>query len=180
MGNDLREQLLKAGLVNKHQTRQAESENRKRKKGKQATPDVAAKQAAEATLSAKQAKDRELNRKREQARLEKAARAQVRELAEQNRQNKPAADIAFNVLAGKKIRKIYVTEEQRRALIAGRLGVVVIEGRSHIVPDKAAERVMELHAATPVYLQRPDTESDAKKGEDDPYADYKIPDDLIW
>jgi uncharacterized protein YaiL (DUF2058 family) len=70
-----------------------------------------------------------------------------------------------------------VTEPQLRALNAGELGVVQLDGR-YVLVD-AATLALAAEAFPPCVALRVDPGAPAA---DDPYADpkYQVPDDLVW
>ncbi len=118
MGNSLREQMLKAGLVSEAQVRDAKAKKKTRqaRKSKQSASapietDSAARQATRRQAD-KVARDRELNRKKETRRAQAALQAQVRELIGRHRVNDPNGDIAHHFVDGKRIKRVYVTQEQ--------------------------------------------------------------------
>src|SRR5690606_25175986 len=91
--------------------------------------------------------------------------------------NDAEADIARHFPYGGKIKRIYVNADQLKALNAGELGVVQLNGRYMLV---TAAHLAEAEAifAPSVALR---VDPDAPAG-DDPYADprYQVPDDLVW
>ncbi len=115
--------------------------------------------------------------KQEEARLRREARAKLAELLQDKALNDEAAEIARHFEYGGKIKRIYVTAEQLRALNAGELGVAQLNGRYLLV---AADVLAQAEAvfAPAVALK---VDPDAPAGED-PYADprYQVPDDLVW
>lgn len=128
----LREQLLKAGLVTEERVKQAERNTRKQshkvKKDKQEAKAVAARraEAERARREAEQHKreaDRELNRQREREKQRKASLGRVRQILDSQRQNDPDAEHLYNFQDGRKIRRVRVTDKQRKLLALGRLGI---------------------------------------------------------
>lgn len=116
-------------------------------------------------------------RKQEEARQRREAKAKLAELLQGQARNAADADIARHFGYGGKIKRIYVTEAQLRALNAGELGVVQLDGRYLLV-----SAVLLAQAETifpPAVALKVDPNAPA---EDDPYADpqYKVPDDLVW
>jgi len=115
--------------------------------------------------------------KQEEARLRREAKAKLDELIKDKGLNDPNADIARHFPYGGKIKRIYVTADQLKALNAGQLGVLQQNGRYLLV---TAELLAEAEAifAPAVALK---VDPDAPAG-DDPYADpmYQVPDDLVW
>ncbi|RBC29789.1 DUF2058 domain-containing protein, partial [Xanthomonas oryzae pv. oryzae] len=115
--------------------------------------------------------------KQEEARLRREAKAKLEELLKDKGLNDAAADIARHFPYGGKIKRIYVNADQLRALNAGELGVLQLNGRYLLV---TAEVLAEAEAvfAPSVALK---VDPNAPAGED-PYADpkYRVPDDLVW
>ena len=115
--------------------------------------------------------------KQEEARLRREARAKLAELLQGKALNDEAAEIARHFEYGGKIKRIYVTAEQLKALNAGELGVVQVNGRYLLV---AATVLAEAEAVfAPAVALKVDPHAPA---EQDPYADpqYQVPDDLVW
>ncbi|TKS54079.1 DUF2058 family protein [Luteimonas yindakuii] len=115
--------------------------------------------------------------KQEEARLRREARARLATLLEGKALNHADADIARHFEYGGKIKRIYVTAEQLRALNAGELGVAQLNGR-YLLVTAAVLAEAEAVFAPSVALR---VDPDAPAG-DDPYADpmYQVPDDLVW
>jgi uncharacterized protein YaiL (DUF2058 family) len=115
--------------------------------------------------------------KQEEARKRREARAKLAELVKDKSLNDQAADIARHFPYGGKIKRIYVNEAQLKALNAGELGVLQIEGR-YLLVDAALLAEAEAIFAPAVALK---VDPNAPAG-DDPYADpkYQVPDDLVW
>jgi uncharacterized protein YaiL (DUF2058 family) len=97
-------------------------------------------------------------------------------MVQKNRQSKGAGDIAYNFTHGGKIERIYVSAAVQGHLMAGRLVIVCHGGSTDLVPRTIADKISERDASLVVRVARTSSEVDA----DDPYADFKIPDDLMW
>ena len=115
--------------------------------------------------------------KQEQARQRREARAKLEALLKDKALNQPDAEIARHFPYGGKIKRIYVTADQLKALNAGELGVVQLNGRYLLVSAAVlaeAETVFAQSVALKVDPNAPVQE--------DPYADpkYQVPDDLVW
>ena len=81
-----------------------------------------------------------------------------------------------NKTTKKEIKRIFMTTEVRKHLINGQLALVVLEGHYELVPKAVAEKIRLRDESVIVVLnEKQDTEN-----EDDLYADYQIPDDLMW
>jgi len=115
--------------------------------------------------------------KQEQARQRREARAKLAEFLVGKGLNDPAAEIARHFDYGGKIKRIYVNEAQLKALNAGALGVLQLDGR-YVLVDAAVLAEAEAIFAPAVALK---VDPDAPSA-DDPYADpqYQVPDDLVW
>lgn len=121
-------------------------------------------------IAAEAERQREAQRRRE-------GKLKLSELLKTAALNDPAAEIARHFEYGGKIRRIYVTTEQLRALNAGELAVVQQGGRYHLVSlQHAAEAEALLPGALALKVE-PGVPS-----ADDVYADprYQVPDDLVW
>ncbi|MBV1790044.1 DUF2058 domain-containing protein [Marinobacterium sp. D7] len=176
MAISLQDQLLKAGIANKQQAKKAKQQKKKEKKG-QATVNTGDQQAAlEAARKAKADRDRELNRQREAEQAQKAATAEVRQLLEQHAVRLPAnGETRYNFVHDKTIKSLWIDEALLKQLARGQLLIAFFDGRYQAIPAEIGDRITQRLAG--VVLPRPETEQPA---EDDPYAEYQIPDDLMW
>ena len=187
--SSLQEQLLKAGLVDENKIKQAAREKQKRGKqtrktaGKSAAaqPD-ANKKAAEKSHAQRVARDRALDDKRKQGQEQKEIAAQVRQLIDTNKIDRSKGEIPYSFVYRKKIKKMYIGETEKNDLTNGRLAIVTTvinhEGRRfELVPMEVARKIAERDPETVIELNQQDGSAST---EDDPYADYKIPDDLTW
>ncbi|MFZ6846588.1 DUF2058 domain-containing protein, partial [Undibacterium sp. RuTC16W] len=117
---------------------------------------------------------RELNAQRDAAASQKAILAQIVQLVQKNRQSKGTGDIAYYYTHGTKIDKIYVSAEVQTHLIAGRLVIVCLDGKTELLPRIIADKIAERDASIVIQVKKTTTEIDA----DDPYAAFQIPDDF--
>ncbi len=181
MGNSLRDQLLKAGLVDKQKLKQVEREKHKQARQRRSGGAAAnaGKQQADRALAEKAARDRELNRQRAAQAERKAIEAQIRQLIEANRLPKNDGDIAYNFLDGTKVRRLYVTAATHQQLVHGKLAIAKLNGRYDIVPKDVADKIRQRDAAYVVERQGQGQEPQPPDA-NDPYADYQVPDDLMW
>ncbi len=178
MGNSLQDALIKAGLADAKQARRARSDrqSKKSKKSRQEPVISESAHAARQSLARKAARDRELNDQRRARAERKALRAQIRQLIEQHRLARDEGELGYHFQDNRKIRKIYVTSAIHEDLVAGRLDIVKLEGRYDVVPPDVAEKIRDRDASCVVRRKEPESET----APDDPYADYKVPDDLMW
>lgn len=175
----LQEQLLKAGLVDKTKVKLANQDKSKQKKVERRTGTQSVDETRLAALETQRKnaeRARELNAQRDAAATQKAITAQIAQMVQQNRQHKGNGDIAYNYTHGSKIERIYVSAAVQAHLMAGRLVIVVLGGVTELVPRVIADKIAERDASLVVRVNKASTEVD----EDDPYAAFQIPDDLMW
>lgn len=180
MGNSLQEQLLKAGLVDERKLKQAQTQKRKKLKrerhGEATAPDPAIEQRRR-EQAAKAERDRELNRQRQESTQRKAARAQILQLIETHKLPREGGELAFHFREQDKIKRIYVTADQQQALSRGKLVVVALKQGHELVPAEIGDRILERNPEWKVSRCGDNAEPD---GEDEYYARFQVPDDLIW
>ncbi|GAA0851217.1 DUF2058 family protein [Marinobacter szutsaonensis] len=175
----LQDQLLKAGLADEKKAKAIRSEKRKQRKQQP----KGAVQVNEAEIRARQAReekaerDRQLNLQRQKEAEKKAIQAQIRQLVETNRLDRSRGETSYQFVDGKKIKKILVDDTMVDQLSRGRLAVVRLGENYDVVPEKVARKIMERDEGAIVVLH--DRKKD-DQGDDDPYAGYEIPDDLMW
>lgn len=175
----LQDQFLKAGLVDKNKAKQANHEKAKQKKVELKTGTQTVSEAREAALELQRKnaeKARAANAQRDAAATQKAIVAQIAQMVNQNRQGKGNGDIAYNFTHANKIERIFVSAAVQGHLVAGRLVIVRLNGQTELVPRVIADKIAERDASMVVRVNKASTEVD----EDDPYAAFKIPDDLMW
>jgi len=183
MAGSLQDQLLNAGLIDQKKAKQAKTDKRKkakkakaaRKSGLEVEVDNTQEKLEQARKE-KQQRDLELNKARDAERAVKATAAEVRDIIRQHAIEIPDnAEVPYNFVEEKKIKKIYITEEQQGQLIRGQLAIAILEDSHRLIPDVMAEKIEQRLPEMVIRIQ-PEEEPD----EDDPYADFKIPDDLMW
>ena len=179
MAISLKDQLLKAGLVDARKISTAVKEKHKQEKQqhkhKIETIDET-KANAQKAREEKAERDRQLNFERDEQLRHKAIIAQIKQLIEVSRLSRDGAEIAYNFTDGTKIKKILVTDEMLNQLSNGRLAIVKFDEQYSVVPKSVAEKI-KLRDASYVIVSNVLQQTDDA---DDPYAEYKIPDDLMW
>jgi hypothetical protein len=177
----LQDQLLKAGLVDKKKAQKAQKvkheQAKLKRKNKIETVDEA-RLAAQKAQAEKVERDRQLNLQRKQEAEQRAITAQIRQLIEMNRQEKGTGDITYNFTDGSKVTHIYVDERQQRQLGNGHLAIVRLDGHYEIVPSTVSEKIALRDESYLVYCNKGKAETVVD--EDDPYAEFQVPDDLMW
>jgi hypothetical protein len=179
MSISLRDQLLKAGLVNQKQAKQVSKDKQKEQrlvhKG-QIEADDSQKRAAQDAMAEKAKRDQELNRQQQEKVELKARTAQVKQLIEVSRLPKLTTEDYYNFVDDKKVKRISVNALMRNKLSSGSLAIVHHGGAYEIIPREAALKIQERDPRRVVLLNTPTEAPDA----DDPYAAYQVPDDLMW
>ena len=77
----------------------------------------------------------------------------------------------------KKIKKIYVTDDQQSKLERGLLALAVLDDNFMVIPVPVAKKIAE---RKPEVIVMQNNNSEESTDEEDWYADYQIPDDLMW
>lgn len=179
MSLSLRDQLLKAGLVNEKQAKQAAKQQQKQtrlEKKNQVEKDDTLRQAALQAQAEKAARDQELNRQQQEKVDQKARAAQIKQLIETSRLPKLTTEDYYNFVDEKKVKRLSVNAMMRDKLSRGSLAIVRHGGGYEVIPRDAALKIQERDPRRVVLLNTQVDEPDA----DDPYAAYKVPDDLMW
>ena len=184
----LQEQLLKAGLTTKQKARQANTDKRKKNKQKRsgAKVEVSVEEQVKNSVNEakleKQRKDQELNAARQKALAEKEASLRIRQILEHHQITEIDGEMTYNYTFENKVKKLHVDEKTHGALSNGRLAVCGLtsdndEPSVFVVTQETADKVAELEPS--VVLVRNDR-TEEQVDEDDPYAEFQIPDDLMW
>jgi len=179
MGNSFGDQFLKAGLVNKTRLSKAQKSKSRQQKLKQKQKIevvdeavVAARQAA----AEKAARDRELNLRQKAEAEHRAVQAQVRQLIELNRVPRDGGDVGYHFQDGTSIRKIFVSDDVHDKLGLGLLTIARYDDGYEVIPSVVADKIRQRDESCILG----NATMQPQGGEDDPYADYKVPDDLMW
>ena len=187
MSNSLRDALLNAGVITKEkadkaagsQRRKAHQSQKQSKKARTAAPDpTSAKARAAQAHTEKVARDKELNRKRDEAKARSELGQRMAEMIKSSAVNDPAAEIPHNFVEGRHVRRLYVTAEQHKALLAGTMAIAPVGKRHYLIDAETMEKVQRMNPEQKLYLFK--EEDSQTPAEDDPYAGYEVPDDLMW
>ncbi|CNI71960.1 DUF2058 domain-containing protein [Yersinia intermedia] len=174
----LQEQMLKAGLVTSKKMAKVQRTAKKSR--------VQAREAREAVEENKKVqleRDKELSEQQKHAALSKEYKAQVKQLIEMNRINISKGNIGFNFTDNNLIKKITVDKTTQAQLISGRLAIarLVVDNSSEseyaIIPASVADKIAQRDANSIVLNS---VLSQEEQDGEDPYADFKVPDDLMW
>lgn len=174
----LQEQMLQAGLVTSKKMAKVQRTAKKSR--------VQAREAREAVEENKKAqleRDKQLSEQQKQAVLAKEYKAQVKQLIEMNKIEIAKGDITFNFTDNNVIKQVMVDKLTQKQLISGRLAIARlpidnIEVNEYaIIPAVVADKITQRDANSIVLNN---ALSEEAQDEDDPYAEFKVPDDLMW
>lgn len=168
----LQEQMLKAGLIDKKKLKKVGKTTKKSR-----TQAKEAKAAVEENRVSQLEKDKTLNRQRDEEAQQKAFISQVKQLIEMNRLDRNHGDIGYNFTDGTTVKKIYVDKIIQTQLVNGRLAIARYLDGYEVIPAAVADKIA-LRDQESIVLNNVVDESIVD--EDDPYADFVIPDDLMW
>lgn len=180
MSNSFQDQLMKTGLVSKKQAHNAKKAKNQKSKQQRSTNEKAVDEAKikiQQDAENKAKLDRELNKKREDQARQKAISAEINQLVITNKLERGEnCEIVYNFEHNKKVKRIYVNEEMKQQIIQGKLGIVRIEGVYELVARPVAEKIQQRNEKRVILFDADEQVVD----ENDPYAEFQIPDDLTW
>ena len=180
----LQDQLLKAGLTTKQKTRQANSDKRKKNKQKrsgvehEATLQEQVQQDLAKAKADKLAKDTALNDEKKLQLNAKEQFLRIKQILDHHQIKNVFGDAIYNYTSDVKIKKLALDHYTHKALINGRLALCGLDDVTYIVTSETAEKLSKLD--NNIILVQNDKVEDEGLDESDPYADYQIPDDLMW
>lgn len=181
MSNSLFDQLKKTGLVDDKKAKKVKKEKYKTQKQQlkqhKETPSDEARLQAQKAQAEKAERDRQLNQQRQAEAERKAIAAQIKQLIESNRITERDGEVVYNFTDGNKVKRLHITEELHRQLGRGRLAIVRLGEGYELVPAPVADKIKQRDEHCVVFCDQPSSDN---SDEDDPYADYQIPDDLMW
>jgi uncharacterized protein YaiL (DUF2058 family) len=177
MANSFKDQLLKAGLVDRGRVNKEKREKPKNSiqhRRKASPTEQASGATAERAQSAE--RDRQLNLERKQAADKKALAAQLKQLIDANRLPRNDGEVAYNFTDNNKIQRLFVTAAMHKQITGGSLAIVKHDAQYDVVPAAIADKLRERDAASVVLYVDP---QQSATGRDDE-AEHPVPDDLIW
>lgn len=192
MAGSLQDQLLGAGLIKKQKAKNIQTAKKKAVKQSRANKTKLVDEAAELAKKAQQEqrlKSQKLNEQRKQEAEKRAILAQIRQIIEINSielaPKKMAEDdlTAYNFTDDGKIKTLYISPQNHDLISRGIIAIAKFqEGQQpsfHLVPANAAKKIQERDNSAIVLLNDATTQKD-QAIEDDPYAEFEVPDDLMW
>ncbi|GAB3510776.1 DUF2058 domain-containing protein [Pseudoxanthomonas daejeonensis] len=181
-GNPLQEQLLKAGLVKKSKLAEVAREQNKARHAKVPSGPSEIQREAERARAEKAERDRVLEAERKALARTAELRAQARQII-QDRKVPRSGEGEYRFTADGAIRTVLVSEDLRKKLSSGALVIARLDDRYELLPRVAADKVRERDPGMIVldHGQGAGNEAASATSEDDAYyAQFKVPDDLVW
>lgn len=175
--NALQAQLLKAGLVdNKKAKKLSKQAIHEKRTGDSTEAEIKAK--IEQAKQEKLAKDQAIEQEKKAALQEKELKAAIMQMINQHKIRDTDGEIAYQFIDDSKIKKVYLNQQIYNALVAGSL-VIARENDSYaFLPKALADRI---NAKMEGFIIVNNSEKNEQTtDEEDPYAAYVIPDDLMW
>lgn len=180
--NPLQEQLLKAGLVKKSKVAEVARAQDKARHGKGTAESNEIQRDAERLREEKAERDRALEAARKVESRLVEMRAQAKQIIQDKRLPR-TGESEYRFTADGAIRTLLVNDDLRRKLSAGTLVIARLGDRYELLPRAAGEKVRERDASLIVldHGQATGAEPAALSSEDDAYyAQFQVPDDLVW
>ncbi len=178
MSLSLKDQLLKAGLAKKPASKPSKKKKPPQVAKKNRNKPSEIQLRTQRAMLDKAKKDKRLNEQRQAEAAAKAKFAQIKQLVDNAKLDRKEGDTPYSFTLKKKVKKIYVTDEQQKQLSRDQI-VIISMGNEvfELVPKAVAKKISE---RADKYVVKNTNVSAATPSEDDPYADYQIPDDLTW
>jgi len=178
MGDTLQDQLRALGLARKTGTKtekptsQGRSTPRRPEQRSVGGPGDLSLDRAWALREQAERREAEAARQRKLAeeRRRREINQSIRSIVKEHRQNREDAEVARHFLYRGRIRKLYVTTEQQKALAQGELGIVHLSGAYHLLTREQTDAVLRISPEHVVDLD----------GASDEESDHPVPDDLLW
>ena len=178
MVSSLQDQLKNSGLVDDKKAKQLKRAKHKQEKLARKSKSPALderKQELERIKSTKTAKDRQLNQEKNAKAERVSINAQIKQLVEVNSIS-PDGEKKYSFADANKIKHLWISQQQVDQLSRGLIVIVRYAGKFALVPALVADKIGQRDPTAIVFR----AEKSTSVAEDDPYADYQIPDDLDW
>jgi len=198
MAGSLQDQLLGAGLIKKQKAKNIQTAKKKAVKQSRANNTELKDEAAELAKKAQdeqRRKSQELNKQRKEEAEQKSVIAQIRQIITLNSIEKSPKGTSeddlssYNFTHHNKIKTLYVSVKNHELISRGVIAIATLEGSDgdeyHLIPAEAAKKINERNSEAVILLndfvsKDKGTESESNQVEDDPYAGFEVPDDLMW
>lgn len=174
--NALQAQLLKAGLVDSKKAKKLSKQAQHAKRTGDSA-EIEVKKALAEAQAQKAEKDRLLNQQRQQQLEEKMLKANIIQMIKQHQLVDTAGDVTYQFVDTGKIKKLNLSQKLFDQIVAGHVVIAYSDDGYALLPRPLADRINSKMGGFIVVCN---DKSEAELNEDDPYAAYAIPDDLMW
>lgn len=176
MSNALKDQLLKAGLADAKKLKAIKKDKHKQKvqAGKKTVVNEAS-LLAEQKRQQQVERDRQLNQEKQALLQQKAIAAQVKQLITTHTIS-AKGEVAYNFTDGTLVKRLYVNAKLHDELSRGLVAIAKQDDNYALVPAAVAEKISQRQPESIVLLNVKQQQPE----EDDPYAEFQVPDDLMW
>jgi uncharacterized protein len=179
MGNTLQDQFLKMGLVDKKKANTIKKSHHNQRTGQGAKEETQERSIqVRKAQEKKKERSRLLNQKRNEEIKEQETAARIRQLIDSSRLPMEGGEAPYNFTDTNKIKRLFLTKIMVERLSSGDLAIVRQAGEYQIVPAGVAEKVQKFNKNLVVVFHAP--KKNISPGLEDPYAEYQVPDDLMW
>ena len=185
MSNPFQDQLLKAGLVTKQQVLKAKRDKHMQTKQQRGTNTATVdettvdetKARAQQIVAEKADQARDANKLKEEQSRQKALNAEITQIISSHLiKRNEGCELGYNFEHEKKVKTIYINADMKQQIINGKIGITCLDNRYELVPRTIAEKIKQRNDKAIILYSDNLSSADV----DDPYAKYKIPDDLMW
>lgn len=152
-------------------------QHQQKKKGKKGSQVASVRKHVEKVQAEKAARDKELNLRRKQEQEQKSLLGQIRQLVKNNRVTEKEGELRFHFSDNNKVQRLHITEQLRDQLTGGSMVIVRVDHTYEIVPKTIGEKIAERDPSRVISIARQETKN---TDPNDPYAQYEVPDDLMW
>lgn len=178
--NALQAQLLKAGLVDQKKAKKMNKQNQHQQRLGHNEDAILKADLAQAQQE-KIAKDQALNQEKQRILDEKALKANIEQMIQQHKIQNTDGDMTYQFMDQQKIKKVYISQQVYNALVSGSLMIARTQNQDYaFLPKALAERIEQKMTGFIINLAENDQQNTQSTDEEDPYAAYVIPDDLMW
>lgn len=174
--NALQAQLLKAGLVDSKKANKISKQSQHAKRTGDSSA-IESKKALAAAQAQKAEKDLKLNQQKQQLLEDKMLHANIIQMIKQHQITETAGDVSYQFVDTSKIKKLYTTQKLYEQIVAGHVVIARLDEGYALLPRPLADRI---NAKLEGFIVVSNDKSAVELEEDDPYAAYVIPDDLMW
>ncbi|MCK5819406.1 MAG: DUF2058 domain-containing protein [Psychromonas sp.] len=177
----LQNQLMKLGLINAQKAKQAQTEKRRKAKQKKKKGTV---EVSDVQVSINQQKEQQqqqdlLQNKATQGDLEaRSEHGKLIQMIAQHCEKDYQGEIDYHFTYESKIKLIAINDNTQKKLMNGQLSICVLNDAFYLINKEASKQLIKIDESVLVALH--DKVDLSKVEEDDPYAEFSVPDDLIW